>query len=283
MQRTMKRILFTLCLALSLVACKKQPFLDVDRSSLSLDAAGGTEKLTVSANYPWTASASAAWIKVSYTEGENTLTVNISRNNDTDARQGTVTLESEGLSRTVSVSQGQRDAIELDSAGRITVDSEAQQIEIKLRSNVEMVVSVTEGSDWLSVVSTKAMTSRTVTLAVKANGNRAMRRALVSFTDKGNAVTQQVMVDQEGKPQVLLLEYAGVSQFPVPLVSPPSGVALSGFIFWNGGSDPVAYDKSLVHAPGTDGKGQVLLELHNAETVSVPVITGLTRMDLSGF
>lgn len=279
----MKKILILLSLILALAACKKQPFLDVDKASMTVDTAGATETVTVSANNPWTASASDSWIKVKYTEGESTLTVTVSRNNDTDARQGTVTVKSLELNKTIAVSQAQRDAIELDSAGRLTVDAEAQQIEIKLRANIDMSATVTEGADWVSVVSTKAMTARTVTLSIKANTARNMRRALVSFSDKSGAVSQQIMIDQDGKPQVLKVSFAEVPEFRVPLIMPMQGVALSGYIFWNGDETPIAYDQSQSKAFDPSGSGSLRLEMHNAETVSFADIAGITAIDLSEF
>ena len=279
----MKKILYLLPLILALAACKKQPFLDVDKTTLIVDVAGATETVTVSANNSWTASASDSWIKVKYTEGESALTITVSRNNDTDARQGSVTLSSQELTRTISISQAQRDAIELDSAGRLTVDAEAQQIEIKLRSNVDMNVTVTEGSDWVSIVSTKAMTARTVTLSLKANTARTMRRALVSFSDKSGAVNQQIMIDQDGKPQVLKVTFAEVPEFRVPLIMPMQGVTLSGYVYWSGDQEPVAYDKSMTRTFDPAGSGSLRLEMHNAETVSFADVVGITGIDFSEF
>ncbi len=279
----MKNVSAVLFILLSLTACKKQPFLDVDKASIDVETAGATEHVTVNANYPWTASSSDSWIKVSYTEGNNVLTITVSRNNDTDSRQGSVTIASEELVKTISINQSQRDAIELESSGRITVDSEAHQIEIKLRSNVSMSARVDEGGDWVSVISTKAMTSRTVALSIKANSDRSMRRALVSFVNDSGSVSQQIMIDQDGKPQVIQVDFKGVTQFVVPLVTPLTGVVMSGNVYWDGENEPVKYKESMSRSYSSDSEGRLRIELQNAESVSFPNVAGLTRVDISGF
>lgn len=278
----MKKILYILIFALALAACKKQPFLDVDKPALTVASAGGTEQVNVSANYPWTASASESWIKVKYTEGESVLTVTVSSNNDTDGRQGTITIKSEELTKTISVTQNQRDAIELDEAGRLVISSAAQQIDIKLRSNVDLTATVTEGSGWISVLSVKAMVPHTVTLAVQANTVRTMRRALVTFSDKSGKVSQQIMIDQEGKPQVLRVDFKDIRVFQVPLIEAPPGSALTGFVFWDAETEGIPYAKNLFREYNL-AAGSLRIEAHNAATISFSDVDGLTAIDLSEF
>lgn len=282
MTATMKKFLYILTLALALAACKKQPVLDVDKPSLEVETAGGTLQVNVTANYPWTAASSESWIKLKYTEGESLLTVTVSANNATDGRQGTITLKSEDLTKTIPVSQKQRDAIELDAAGRLTVDAEAQQLEIRLRSNVDMTASVTEGADWVKVLSTKAMTAHTVTLAIQANEQRTMRRALVSFSDKSGKISQQVMIDQDGKPQILRVSFRDVKTFQVPLMSGIQGAALSGIVFWDGADTGETYAPTLSRS--YDGKaGSLEIQAHNAGSLSFADVKGLEEIDLLEF
>lgn len=170
----MKNVLYILMLALALsfVGCKKQPYLKVDKPTLSLLSAGGSEQIVIDANYPWTASSSDSWIKIQYTEGENVLKVTVQPNYATDGRQGSISVKSEDLAVVVPVTQAQRDAIELETSGRVEVNAEAQQIDIPLKSNVALTAVVKEGADWISVVSTKSMEAHTVTFSLKANDSK---------------------------------------------------------------------------------------------------------------
>ncbi|MCR4824157.1 MAG: BACON domain-containing protein [Bacteroidales bacterium] len=101
----MKRLFLFLVLAASLSACIGLPQLDVDRTSLSFSDEGGKELISVTTNVSWSATASASWINVQYTEGSNTLTVTVLRNGDPSDRQGSVTVTGGELSRTISVTQ----------------------------------------------------------------------------------------------------------------------------------------------------------------------------------
>lgn len=278
----MKKVLYFLMIATALVACKKQPSLELDKTSVSFTTAGSTAQVNVSANYPWTATASESWIKVKYTEGDAVLSITVSANNGTDPRQGTVTVASEDLLKTITVTQDQRNAIELDSAGRITVEADEQQLDIRLKSNIGISATVLEGGDWVSVVSTKAMTPHTVTLSIKANPARTMRRALVSFADATGAVSQQVMIDQNGHPQVVLVDFDGVASFRVPALEGIQGAALSGTVFWDNASEGVAYEKSL--SKDYDGAaGTLRIEAQNASVVSFANVRGINAIDILEF
>lgn len=279
----MKKIFYFLTLALALAACKPQPTLQADKPSLSVDAAGGTQVINITANYPWTASTSTSWIKLKASAEENTLTVTINRNNETDGRKGSITLMSEDLSVTVEVVQAQRNAIELDSEGRLVVSSDAQNLDINLHSNVALTATVTEGADWVTVVSTKAMLPHVVTLSLKANTSRNMRRALVTFSDPNNSVSQQIMIDQDGKPQVLQVGISGVGYYQVPLLTGLFGSTMTAIVFWDGEKEAETYSPSLTHSYELGAKGSLRIEAHNAESVSFASVKGVDSIDLSEF
>lgn len=101
----MKKILILLILAAFLPACFPLPQLEIDATSVSFGEEGGTERITVTSNLNWTATPSASWINIQYTEGGSTLTISATRNTESSERRGTVTLSGGELSRTVSVTQ----------------------------------------------------------------------------------------------------------------------------------------------------------------------------------
>lgn len=278
----MKKVLYFLILALVLMGCKKQPFLNVDKTSLSFSSAGGAEQISVSANYAWTASASADWIKIKCLEADNLLKVSVEANENTDGRQGTILIESEGLTVNVPISQNQRDAIELETSDRVLIDAEAQQLEIKLNSNVEVSASVVDGSDWVAVVSTKTMTPYTVTFSVKENEGKNARSALLSFKDESGAISRLVAIDQEGRPQILRVTFRQVESFGVPRLDGVSGLEFSATVFWDGAETGVPYEWPLLK-PYDGSAGSLRIEAKNAGSVSFPDVRGLLLIDLSEF
>lgn len=106
----MKKILPLILPLLALLAgCLPEPSLSLDKESLSFTTAGGTETVRVTSNYPWTARTSDAWISIQYTEGSDRLTVKAGENPSYDPRTGRITVESLGLSKTLTVTQAQQD------------------------------------------------------------------------------------------------------------------------------------------------------------------------------
>ncbi|MBP5625529.1 MAG: BACON domain-containing protein [Bacteroidales bacterium] len=280
----MKKILYILMLGLALAGCKKQPYLDVDKTSINLLSSGGSEQITVSANYPWTATASDSWISIKYTEGENLLKVTVGTNNNTESRRGTITIKSEGLTVSVPVAQNQRDVIVLETSGRVRIGREAQQVEVQLQSNVEdMTVTVDEGSDWVSVVSTKAVTARKITLAVKANDARE-RQARVSFSDKTGTVKQQISINQDGVPRIVRVTFQDVPRFRVPELEGTGtpGEALSAYIFWDGATQGTPYDASLSKVYDF-ASGSLRIEAQRVGLITFDDVDGLVSIDLSDF
>ena len=86
--------------SLSFVA---EPYLNVDATSITANAKGGSDSFFVNANNAVTVSTSATWLSASYANGQCTVT---SQKNKTSAtRTATVTITSGGLTKTVSVSQ----------------------------------------------------------------------------------------------------------------------------------------------------------------------------------
>lgn len=280
----MKNVLYILMLALALsfVGCKKQPYLKVDKPTLSLLSAGGSEQIVIDANYPWTASSSDSWIEIQYTEGENVLKVTVQPNYATDGRQGSISVKSEDLAVVVPVTQAQRDAIELETSGRVEVNAEAQQIDIPLKSNVALTAVVKEGADWISVVSTKSMEAHTVTFSLKANDSKEMRRALVSFQDASGAIAQDLMIDQAGKPRVLRVAFRDVLSFQVPALTGITGSELFGWAFWDTDTQGIPYDATLSKVYD-DRAGSLRIEAGNAQSVTFADVNGVVSIDLSDF
>jgi len=275
----MKKNLFLIpFLLLALAGCVPEATLTLDRQTLSFHTAGGTEQIRVSANYPWTASSSDAWLSIQYTEGSDLLTVKAGENRSQDSRTGRITVESMGLTQTLTVTQAQLDAIVLKEGDQVEIDAKAQQVSIKLSANVDMNATVKEGAPWCKVVSTKAMTDRTAILSVEANDSRAERSAVIVFS--GASASTEVRIRQSGRPQVLAMTVKGVQKFTVPVLSAPGDLDFYGYL-WNGKEQSdyvVGTTLTLDPAAST----ALRIEGHNAYTIYFPTIDGLTEIDFLG-
>jgi hypothetical protein len=83
--------------------------LDVNPTSLSFTASGGTLNVTVTSNDSWTVSSNQSWCTVSETSGSNTKTITITAaaNSSADSRSATVSIKgtNSGITKDISVTQ----------------------------------------------------------------------------------------------------------------------------------------------------------------------------------
>ena len=84
------------------------PYLTVNKSSLSFDYSGGSSTFTITSNVSWTVTSSATWCTLSPSSGSSngTVTVKASENTTTADRTATITVTGGGITRTIFVTQG---------------------------------------------------------------------------------------------------------------------------------------------------------------------------------
>ena len=110
MKRLIK-IFAVVVLAVLFASCEREePSLNLNASDFAVLAKGGSQTVSFECNYNWTATASDPWISVSPASGNkgaNSITIQVSENTGSSARNGSVTIDCSGLTRTVRVSQAQ--------------------------------------------------------------------------------------------------------------------------------------------------------------------------------
>ncbi|HZK23640.1 MAG TPA: leucine-rich repeat protein [Atopostipes sp.] len=116
----MKRnILFLLSLCMLLLTCsdsndpikeveKKDPFISLKKSNIDFTNEGGSEAILIESNVTWTAKSSASWCTVTPSSGNKStesITLSASANKDYDNRSCSITIESGGITKTITVNQ----------------------------------------------------------------------------------------------------------------------------------------------------------------------------------
>lgn len=110
----MKKIHSLICAVAALVlpllaSCEKEePLISFDITSIDMKDAGGSQNVSLTTNYNWTATASDPWIQVSPTSGKKgttTLAIRVEASDRSTARKGTVTVTCREMVRGVAVSQ----------------------------------------------------------------------------------------------------------------------------------------------------------------------------------
>ena len=184
----MKRFLaFLLCLTafLLLDSCKKEPYLSVSPESLSFPQAGGSRTVTISANYPWTASASGSGFSVSPDSGvgDATVTVTASPASSSDMATGSLSIRSEGLSASVKLEQDAKTTVVVGNVSEVPAEGGIVTVDIQFNADYEVGIE-SSAKSWITFNGTKALSSGKLEFKVAANEETEARSGKVTVQDK---------------------------------------------------------------------------------------------------
>ncbi len=172
----MKKVLLiaSVLLAACMVSCKKDPKVEdavtIKTADATVPVEGGVVSISINASVPWTAKSSADWLSISPTSGEAgdaTIKASVLKNENLDDRTAEVTVTAGTKSAKFTVTQSQKDAMEIDKVDYV-VEADGGNVEIPVSANVDYTVTVPEAVDWIHVVSTKGMVDSKITLTVDA-------------------------------------------------------------------------------------------------------------------
>jgi len=109
--KKMRILLLTaaLCLVSFLASCEREdPSVSFDITTVEMSEEGGTQTVSLTTNYDWTATTSDPWLTVSQSSGKKgtvNLTLKAAANDKGSARKATMTVTCRSISRGVSVTQ----------------------------------------------------------------------------------------------------------------------------------------------------------------------------------
>lgn len=204
--------IFVSLLVISLTACsgesepKVEPSVSISgQSSATIGSIGGSTTITFSSAKDWTASSSQSWCKISPSSGKGgnaTITITVDENTSYDERNASVTISSETISKNITVTQKQKDALTLTS-NKVEVKAEGSKIEIEVKSNIAFETQIeTKAQEWISPVSRGLSTS---ILAFQIQPNKEFEKREGKITIIGNNLSETVTVYQEGISSAIVL------------------------------------------------------------------------------
>lgn len=144
----------------------------------------------------------------------NKISFQISENETYDFREGKITFNQTNgaLVSVVTVKQRQTDGLFVEQ-NAYEISSNAQAVEIKVRSNIDFTVSIEDNSKaWISVVSTKSLNESVVILSVSENESFDERIGSVTIKDSASELFDNIEIIQQGlskEPVVVTLSHAG--------------------------------------------------------------------------
>ena len=186
----MKRILLiaSVLLAAIAVSCKKEtPVEDSltlkSQASVTVPVDGDVVSIAFNTNVAWTAKASQDWVTLQPASGEAgdaTVKASVVKNEAFDAREAQVTITAGSKTATVTILQGQTNALQLETTS-FEVPAEGGNVEVKVKANVNYEVKIPAAVDWIT--QTKGLTESTVTLTVAPSSSTEVRTANITITD----------------------------------------------------------------------------------------------------
>lgn len=172
---------------------------------------GGTADVSFTATAAWTASVrdGSAWLSVSPqsgSAGDGMVRITAKANDTYDERNAAVVLACGTASKTVTVTQKQKDALTLTS-GKVELEADGGTFSIRLKANVSVTCEVEAAAqEWLKTAAgTRALTDKTLDFEALPNEGKEPRQAVITL--KGGSLQESVTVYQAGsKPTLVLTE-----------------------------------------------------------------------------
>ena len=182
----------------------KVEYLAIIPSNQNVSDSSGSTTFSVTSNISWTASADAGWLSVSPTNGTNggTITATYSANTSTSQRVGTIIVSGGGLTKTVKVTQLGTSSSLLVSPSNQDVSNSSGDTKYSVISNV--IWTVSNDADWLSVTPTNGTNNDTLTASYSKNTSTSQRVGTITVSS-GGGLTRTVTVTQLGTSSSLLV------------------------------------------------------------------------------
>ncbi len=178
----MRRSLFLIpILCLAAAACQKElpARLEVVQDVLSVESPAGRAQLEFTATRSWTATTDAPWCRVVPDSGNGvsdvprSLQIIYEENQGHSERACVLTIKSDGHEKTVTLVQGHKEGVILDT-GIKEISDLAQAFDIRLWTTEPVSATLDPACEnWLTLVNTKAMTEVAVTLSATLNRSAA--------------------------------------------------------------------------------------------------------------
>ena len=183
------------------VTQKQKDALTQTPSKTQFSAEGGTFTVEVKSNIEYSFETDSDWIRQSGTKALKTKTTTfvVDPNEDTRKREGVVTVKSALGSETITIYQEASAPSIILSADNVPVKTEGGTFTVDINTNVDVTMAITAGSDWLSEVGTKAMSTHSYTFEAAPNEGTDPREGKISFKNTANGIEATVTVTQMQK------------------------------------------------------------------------------------
>lgn len=221
----MKKLLYSLFAILAIAACSdsdinnggdptppKQPQITLDATAANFTTDGGSNTITFSSSDAWTAqivnSRADGWCSIEPTSGpagNANIKVTTTPNETHDNRTASIIIKAGTVSKTINVSQKQKDALTVTSP-KFEVSAKGGEVSIEVKANIDFEYAIEDSAtDWVEYKATRALKTSNLVFEVKENEQTEKREANIIISS-GN-FTETVTIYQAGaEPTIILTE-----------------------------------------------------------------------------
>ena len=223
----MMRFLLYLLTVVSIVACSEgepadngsddgggntptTPTITLNKSSVSFDELADEESISFSTTADWIAEIvndrADGWLSVtpqSGSAGDASITIKAKENDTPDERTASVRIKAGTASKTISVSQKQKDALTVTSS-KFEVGAEGGEVKIEVKANIDFEYAIDESAkEWIKYESTRAMKTSTLTFSVYDNDYTEKREGKIYI--QSGEFNEEVTIYQAGaEPSIVI-------------------------------------------------------------------------------
>lgn len=189
---------------------KPQTEIKIESSAPNFSEDGGEAQISFTASEAWTAKVintrADGWCSISPTSGaagSATITVTTEPNDTPDDRSASIVIEAGSASKTVTVSQKQKDALTV-TASTFEVGAEGGEVKIEVKANIDFEYAIDPADEeWISYEGTRAMKTSTLTFSVDKNDDTEKREGKIYI--QSGEFNEEVTIYQAGaEPSIVI-------------------------------------------------------------------------------
>lgn len=196
----------------------KQPEITLSTTAANFTTDGGSDVITFTSSEAWTAevinSRADEWCSIdpkSGAAGSAKITVTTTANDTPDDRTASIIIKAGTASKTINVSQKQKDALTVTSS-KFEVPAEGGEVSIEVKANIDFEYTIEKSAaDWVEYKATRALKTSNLVFEIKENDDTEKREAKITI--KSGGFSEVVTIYQLGSEPTIVLSQ---SEYNVP-------------------------------------------------------------------
>ena len=185
---------------------EENPFITLKKANIDFTNEGGSEAITIESNVTWTTKSSAGWCTVTSSSGNKStasITLTAAANEDYDNRSCTVTIESGGITKTITVNQGENLGL-LITQDRYELSNEEATIKVEVKANVDFEVAINDA--WITKIETRGLTTSEMEFKIAENDTYGNRDGFITINQKDGDMVSTITIFQSQEDAIILSE-----------------------------------------------------------------------------